>query len=74
MKGFGLDCGMGKVAAGGPHRLQPSAQNSLFDVTHDERMIGELDRVLQLVDGRVVSNGSNSKAESSSAKAETKFS
>lgn len=38
---------------------------AILVVTHDERMIGEVDRVIQLVDGRVVSNESNSKSKSS---------
>jgi putative ABC transport system ATP-binding protein len=37
-------------------------------VTHDERMIGEVDRVLQLVDGRVVSDKKHSKARSEDSK------
>jgi putative ABC transport system ATP-binding protein len=45
---------------------------AILVVTHDERMIGEVDRVIQLVDGRVISNESHSKAESSPAKEETK--
>ncbi len=35
---------------------------AILVVTHDERMIGEVDRVLQLVDGRVVSDEKHSKA------------
>ncbi len=35
---------------------------AILVVTHDERMIGEVDRVLQLVDGSVVSDESQSKA------------
>jgi putative ABC transport system ATP-binding protein len=34
---------------------------AILVVTHDERMIGEVDRVLQLVDGSVVSDKSHSK-------------
>ncbi len=45
---------------------------AILVVTHDERMIGEVDRVIQLVDGRVISNESHSKAKSSPAKEETK--
>jgi putative ABC transport system ATP-binding protein len=36
---------------------------AILVVTHDERMIGEVDRVLQLVDGRVVSDERKSKAQ-----------
>ncbi len=40
---------------------------AILVVTHDERMIGEVDRVLQLVDGSIVSNEKHSKnAERSS--------
>jgi putative ABC transport system ATP-binding protein len=45
---------------------------AILVVTHDERMIGEVDRVIQLVDGRVISNESHSKAENSPATEETK--
>jgi putative ABC transport system ATP-binding protein len=44
---------------------------AILVVTHDERMIGEVDRVIQLVDGRVVSNESNSKPGNSPSKDET---
>ena len=37
---------------------------AILVVTHDERMIGEVDRVLQLVDGLVTSDESQSKAKS----------
>ena len=37
---------------------------AILVVTHDERMIGEVDRVLQLVDGAVVSDESQKKAQS----------
>ena len=36
---------------------------AILVVTHDERMIGEVDRVLQLVDGAVVSDESHRKGE-----------
>ena len=36
---------------------------AILVVTHDERMIGEVDRVLQLVDGRVVSDERKSKTQ-----------
>jgi len=35
---------------------------AILVVTHDERMIGEVDRVLQLVDGSIVSNEKHSKS------------
>jgi putative ABC transport system ATP-binding protein len=41
---------------------------AILVVTHDERMIGEVDRVLQLVDGRVVSDEKHSKARSADSK------
>ncbi len=41
-------------------------------VTHDERMIGEVDRVLQLVDGLVTSDESQSKARSAAAREDQK--
>ena len=41
---------------------------AILVVTHDERMIGEVDRVLQLVDGRVVSDERQSKAQSAASK------
>ena len=37
---------------------------AILVVTHDERMIGEVDRVLQLVDGLVTSDESQSKDKS----------
>lgn len=37
---------------------------AILVVTHDERMIGEVDRVLQLVDGRIVSNEAHPRTES----------
>jgi putative ABC transport system ATP-binding protein len=43
---------------------------AILVVTHDERMIGEVDRVLQLVDGRVVSNDKNPRTESVKSKKE----
>ena len=39
---------------------------AILVVTHDERMIGEVDRVLQLVDGRVTSDESQAKEPTSS--------
>jgi len=45
---------------------------AILVVTHDERMIGEVDRVLQLVDGSVVSDESQSKAGSAASKDEPK--
>ena len=45
---------------------------AILVVTHDERMIGEVDRVLQLVDGLVTSDESQSKAKSAAAKDEPK--
>jgi putative ABC transport system ATP-binding protein len=47
---------------------------AILVVTHDERMRGEVDRVIQLVDGRVVSNESNSKSKSLPSKGETRAS
>lgn len=41
---------------------------AILVVTHDERMIGEVDRVLQLVDGAVVSDDKQSKAPSGNPK------
>ncbi|CAN5537362.1 ABC transporter ATP-binding protein [soil metagenome] len=41
---------------------------AILVVTHDERMIGEVDRVLQLVDGRIVSNEKHPRTESTSPK------
>ncbi len=40
---------------------------AILVVTHDERMIGEVDRVLQLVDGLVTSDESHSKAKTAAA-------
>jgi len=45
-------------------KLSTEQGTAVLVVTHDERMIGEVDRVLQLVDGRVVSDESRSKAQS----------
>ncbi len=45
-------------------KLSTEQGTAILVVTHDERMIGEVDRVLQLVDGRVVSDESQSKAQS----------
>ena len=39
-------------------KLSREQGTAILVVTHDERMIGEVDRVLQLVDGRVVSDES----------------
>lgn len=41
---------------------------AILVVTHDERMIGEVDRVLQLVDGRIVSNEKHPRTEGVSSK------
>jgi len=40
---------------------------AILVVTHDERMIGEVDRVLQLVDGSIVSNEKHPRTESASS-------
>jgi putative ABC transport system ATP-binding protein len=45
---------------------------AILVVTHDERMIGEVDRVLQLVDGAVTSDESQSKTQNAASKDEPK--
>ena len=45
---------------------------AILVVTHDERMIGEVDRVLQLVDGLVTSDESQSKDKSAASKVDPK--
>ena len=49
-------------------KLSTEQGTAILVVTHDERMIGEVDRVLQLVDGRVVSDERQSKAQSAAPK------
>jgi putative ABC transport system ATP-binding protein len=46
---------------------------AILVVTHDERMIGEVDRVLQLVDGAVVSDESQKQSQSEAPKAGPKM-
>ena len=43
-------------------KLSTEQGTAVLVVTHDERMIGEVDRVLQLVDGAVVSDERSSRA------------
>jgi len=43
-------------------RVSTDQGAAVLVVTHDERMIGEVDRVLQLVDGSLISDESPSKA------------
>ena len=45
-------------------KISTEKGTAILVVTHDERMIGEVDRVLQLVDGAVVSDESQTKAGS----------
>ena len=42
-------------------KLSTEQGTAVLVVTHDERMIGEVDRVLQLVDGAVVSDERSSR-------------
>ena len=53
-------------------KLSTEQGTAILVVTHDERMIGGVDRVLQLVDGRVVSDERQSKAKSPVPKDEPK--
>jgi putative ABC transport system ATP-binding protein len=49
-------------------KISTEKGTAILVVTHDERMIGEVDRVLQLVDGAVVSDEKQSKASSADPK------
>ena len=53
-------------------KLSTEQGTAILVVTHDERMIGEVDRVLQLVDGRVVSDERQSKAQNPGPKSAPK--
>ena len=50
-------------------KISTEKGTAILVVTHDERMIGEVDRVLQLVDGAVVSDESQKKNQGEAAKA-----
>lgn len=49
-------------------KLSTEQGTAILVVTHDERMIGEVDRVLQLVDGSVVSDESQTKVTTTAPK------
>jgi hypothetical protein len=55
-------------------KVSTEQDTAILVVTHDERMIGEVGRVIQLLDGRVVSNESTSNSGNLPSKKETKAS